>query len=373
MLEVIPKDKVEITLFVMALGGEFERKIPEYVKVIPIYGTENSVMEKVMANIKIGEYKNAIKVGYYYSKALKSKSAYESEKYLSKTITSNDEIFDIAIAYHVPASFPVIYVTNFINSKAKIAWIHSDVEHYQEELKKYINNYYHFDKIFCVSKDAMLKFNRQYPLLSEKTDIFYNIVNQEKIYKLADEFIAFENGFNEFKLLTVGRLTPEKGQDCIPSIINELKKEGISVKWYLIGDGNSREDIEVEIKKYNVEDNVILLRTKLNPYPYFKECDIYVQTSRHEGYCITLAEARAFYKPIITTNFLGAREQIIHNYNGLIVNRKVKQLVEAIKNLIINDELRNKFYNNLKNDSTERVDIEKLLNIGTIDSNKKLK
>lgn len=89
----------------------------------------------------------------------------------------------------------------------------------------------------------MLKFNRQYPLLSEKTDIFYNIVNQEKIYKLADEFIAFENGFNEVKLLTVGRLTPEKGQDCIPSIINELKKEGISVKWYLIGDGNSREDI----------------------------------------------------------------------------------------------------------------------------------
>lgn len=218
----------------------------------------------------------------------------------------------------------------------------------------------------------MLKFKRQYPLLSEKTDIFYNIVNQEKIYKLADEFIAFENGFNEVKLLTVGRLTPEKGQDCIPSIINELKKEGISVKWYLIGDGNSREDIEVEIKKYNVEDSVILLGTKLNPYPYFKECDIYVQTSRHEGYCITLAEARAFYKPIITTNFLAAREQIIHNYNGLIVNRKVKQLVEAIKNLIINDELRSKFYNNLKNDSNERVDIETLLNIGTIDSNKKL-
>lgn len=117
--------------------------------------TENSVMEKVMANIKIGEYKNAIKVGYYYSKALKSKSAYESEKYLSKTITSNDEIFDIAIAYHVPASFPVIYVTNFINSKAKIAWIHSDVEHYQEELKNILTTttisirYSVFQKMLC--------------------------------------------------------------------------------------------------------------------------------------------------------------------------------------------------------------------------------
>ena len=44
----------------------------------------------------------------------------------------------------------------------------------------------------------------------------------------------------------------------------------------------------------NLNNNIILLGNKNNPYPFFKDCDIYVQPSRHEGYCITLAEARIF-------------------------------------------------------------------------------
>ena len=63
-----------------------------------------------------------------------------------------------------------------------------------------------------------------------------------------------------------------------------------------------------------------IIGVKSNPYPYFKCCDIYVQTSRHEGYATTVSEAKVFCKPIITTDVSGAKEQIRTGENGFITS-----------------------------------------------------
>lgn len=349
MLEKINKDEYEVTLFVMADGGEFIEYIPDWVKIVPIYGVEKSIARKVFNNVKKGRFLNAFKVGFYSIKSMKANQGYESEKYLAKTLQKVDDEFDIAIAYHVPASFTVIYTSDFINAKQKFAWVHSDVEVYKKELERYIEYYDKFDKIYCVSRYGMDKFNNQYPHLKNKTGVFYNIINTKKIYNLSNEFKAFEDDFNGVRILTVGRLTEQKGQDVIPQIIKQLKKDKLLFKWYLVGDGELKLNLEELIKIENIEGELILLGTKTNPYPYFSECDIYVQPSRHEGYCITLAEAKLFNKPIIVTDFVGAREQIVNEENGLIVEFDNDCIKNSIKRLINDEKLREKFSQNLSN------------------------
>ena len=118
--------------------------------------------------------------------------------------------------------------------------------------------------------------------------------------------------------------------------------------WFILGDGTLREILQNEIKKKKLDDCFHLLGAQMNPYPYFKNCDIYVQTSIHEGYGIALAEARLFNKPIVTTNFAGAKEQIVDNETGRIVEINQQTIFEALKEVMCNDQIRKKYSDNLR-------------------------
>ena len=364
MLEIFPKDKFEITLFVMARGGEFESYIPNNIKVKCLYGEEKSVKDKIVNSLKNGDLIRAIKIPLNIVLSMKTKETYKQEEYLAKILPKQEQEFDLAIAYHTPASFPVIYVSQHLNAKKKIAWIHSDVEVYKNELEKYIKYYNGFEKIYCVSKDGKNKFDKQYPQLKYKTDIFYNIINEEQIKKLSEYENGFKDNFTGIRILTVGRLTKQKGCDIIPKIVTSIINKGFNIKWYIVGDGEEREYLNKKIKEMNLEDRLVLLGTKINPYPYFKNCDIYVQPSRHEGYCITLAEAKRFNKPIVTTDFIGALEQIVNNETGLISKFNKKEIEEKIIRVIQDEELRDKLIYNLKEiDYGDNNDLEKLYSL----------
>lgn len=209
--------------------------------------------------------------------------------------------------------------------------------------KKYYGKY---DKIFCVSKDAQKKFIKYFPTLETKVDIFFNILNNTEIKAKSLE-CGFNDNFNGIRIVTVGRLSEEKDQILIPKLVKRLVDDNFNIKWYCIGDGESRKEIENMIEQFNIHKELILLGTQSNPYPFIKNSDIYVQTSKHEGYCITLAEAKLLAKPIITTDFVGAREQIENGKNGIIVNFSEDELYESIKKLILNEKLRIKFSENL--------------------------
>lgn len=106
----------------------------------------------------------------------------------------------------------------------------------------------------------------------------------------------------KISIMTVGRLVSVKGQQMIPYTVRLLLNAGHDIHWYLVGDGLLRETVEEEIKKHDVADRVHLLGTQMNPYPYIKNCDIYVQPSFSEGYCTTTMEAKILHKPIVTTD-----------------------------------------------------------------------
>ena len=132
--------------------------------------------------------------------------------------------------------------------------------------------------------------------------------------------------------------------------IRDRCKEGYAIKWYIIGEGNQRTELEQKISEsIYAKESIVLLGQQINPYPYLKMCDIYFQPSRHEGYGIAVAEARVFCKPIVSTDFAGAQEQLINNETGIITQCTIEAMYAGLKLLIDNfDEFQCKFLRNLE-------------------------
>jgi glycosyltransferase involved in cell wall biosynthesis len=278
------------------------------------------------------------------SKILKERSIFF--KYLLKGYQGNETEYDLAVAYAGPMDFISYFVINKIKAKKKVQWVHFDVNKIGFNKKFAAKIYKQYNRIFVVSNQGKNKLVSLIPELEEKVESFYNLISPNAIEKMANEGNGFEDNFYGIRILTVGRLTQEKGQDLIIPVLAKLKSSGYNVRWYCIGEGSARKDYEDLIYKNNIKDDFILLGANSNPYPYMKQCDIYVQPSRHEGYCITLSEAIYFKKPIITTNFTGASEQIIDKHSGLIVSFDEQQMLQALKRLLDDQKLQNKLVEN---------------------------
>ncbi len=347
MLNSMQLKDYDVTVKLMSEEGELYEEIPEFVHVENIFGARETALEKMWKYTKEGDIITAVKTGFYTKLIQHTVSNYKQNRYYSRMVPRDETVYDIAIAYHSPVTFPDVYVMNNIKAKQKAVWIHCDVSYFEEALRKQGERFYsRFDCIFCVSKYAMTKFIDIFPNLKDKTFPFYNVIERDKLETLSKAEESYSDRFKGIRILTVGRLSVEKGQDMIPEILSKLLLKGYRVRWYLIGEGILREKIETMIKEYQLENNLLLLGTVKNPYPYIKDCDIYIQPSRHESYALTVAEARILRKPIITTN-TGAAEQISQGETGLIVNFEKEEIYHAILRLLNDKRLREKFSSNL--------------------------
>ena len=115
-----------------------------------------------------------------------------------------------------------------------------------------------------------------------------------------------------------------------------------------MGDGALREELEHQIAVNGLQDRFILLGSRSNPYPYFAACDLYVQTSRFEGFGITLAEAKMFHKPIVTTNFDAVGAQFENEKNGLIVDISAEAIADGIQRMLTDTDLRERCIANVR-------------------------
>ncbi|WP_143160516.1 glycosyltransferase [Clostridium grantii] len=222
--------------------------------------------------------------------------------------------------------------------------------------KLYCRLYNKFDKVFVVSQQAKEHLIETIPTVTSKAEVFLNIVSSNLINGMSQKSVEFDKDFKGIKIITVGRLSLEKGQDLAIKVLSKLRKDRYNVRWYCVGDGNDRKEFEILIGKYNLKNDFILLGATPNPYPYIAKADLYVQTSRHEGYCLTLVEAKCLHKPIVTTSFAGSYEQLRDRYDSFIVECNEIELYEKIKYLIDNPIQRDKLTKNL---SKTKVDITK--------------
>ena len=179
--------------------------------------------------------------------------------------------------------------------------------------------------------------------------LFTFFFDKDTIYKKSElEPVKFGNEKKSIKIVTVGRLSWEKGQDIAIESARIMKEKDIKFVWYFIGDGPSYTELHGLTKKYGLEKQVIFLGGMKNPYPYIKKCDIYVQPSREEGYGMTVAEAKLLQRAIVITDFLTAGEHIQNGENGYIVPINQSELALKIMCLIKRPEKREQFSHNLK-------------------------
>ncbi|CAN7591888.1 glycosyltransferase [Rossellomorea sp. LjRoot5] len=357
MINEMPIDQYEITILMLEKYGGFLEAIPKEVKVeyLEDYAAYKQLLNRPVKTtavelIKQGKILKSIALGCVYTLSKISRSKMLYYNYVLKNLPEYKNNYDVAIAYAGPMDFISYFVAKKIKAEKKIQWIHFDVTKIGFNKRLCQNLYKKFDKIYVVSNEGENKLVSKIPSIRGKTEVFNNILSRKSVLLQSNLGVGFKDTFDGIRILTVGRLSKEKGQDLAIKVLARLVKEGYNVKWYCVGEGDALETYQKLVAQYSLENHFIFLGADPNPYPYIRRCDIYVQPSRHEGYCITLAEAKCLLKPIVSASFTGANEQIINNETGLVVGGNIEEIYQGVKSLIINPQKRKKFSEGLNNE-----------------------
>lgn len=347
----LPANEYEISLLVLTAQGELIRELPEKVRLLNKKYKNVSVLTKqgrrllMLSVLKYGILKGKfITHAPYLIKnysAMRKKGKVSPDKLLWRLIADSvpeiKEEFDLAIAYIEGGA--TYYTAEHVKAKKKAAFVHIDYNKagYSAELDR--GCYDKFDRIFGVSDEVKEHFLRVYPEYENKTYVFNNLLNHQRIMTMADEGDGFDDGFDGIRLLTVGRLTSQKRYDTAIEAMKLIKeKSDVPVRWYVLGEGELRGSLSRRIKSLGLENDFILMGVKENPYPYYKNCDYYVHATEFEGKSIAVQEAQILGKPILATDCSGNREQIEDGVDGRLCSLSAESVSEQVLYMIRHPE-----------------------------------
>lgn len=342
---------------------EVVSEIPDWVKVTTLNIDSNyycgSTASMVKARLKHGEIPEAITL---MGKRVFGLGTSHSNQSLNG-IPQMEENYDVAVCYHIHSPLMLKYVATKVNAAKKIGWIHNDFSqsgYPVQRLKKYLSVYHEF---VAVSETVKNEFLGRCPEYGKITSVVHNVLDEDEIQKKSLDIPENDTYFsdNRVKILTVGRFTPQKGFDLAIEICRLLREQNANFCWYMIGWGHEEDKYRAMIERYELQDCVTILGERKNPYPYIDQCDVYVQPSRHEAYCMTILEAISLRKPIVCANFAGADEQICNGETGWIVPvGDIEAFTEKIRFLIENPAERTRLTQNLWKQA-KGSDMEKIL------------
>ena len=355
LLSLLDYSKYDVDLQLFGYGGALEELVPkevnilkpmEYIKFSSL-STKNAVI-KSLKNMNFKMLSSRLKFSLAirknnYSNAQKARIYWQK---VSNVIEENNKKYDIAISY--AQGVPTFYVAEKVCAKKKLAWVNVSYKLEDEDRVFQEQFYDKYNKIVAVSDSAKNIFLETFPKYTNKLEIIYDINDADFIKKMSDQGKSYNDDYTGLRILTIGRLANQKGYDIALEACKILKEKGIEFKWYSLGIGPLKEEIEKYINENNLENNFKLLGVKSNPYPFIKDCDIYVQTSRFEGFGIAIAEARMLNKPVVTTRFDAVYNQMKDRKNGLVVDMNSQGIVNGILELINNKKLTNEIISYLK-------------------------
>lgn len=337
LLTLIDPQYYEVHLGLLQIKGGFEKNIPSWVHIHHIncydkfhsivYDPPRTYIKNMIYSRHWGE---AIIHIWLYIHYKLTKTRFWLYCYFMRNEPMMPDVFDLAIAYAGPSQHIDYYICEKVRARVKCGWIHFDISKFGIDYGMTKQLYKKYSRIFCVSQAAKNIFDKAFPMFKERTEVFYNVISPTFIQQQANAGDTFSDCFEGKRILTVGRISNEKGQLEAIDALAILLKQNINVKWYFVGDGKYRVICENRAKELGISEYVEFLGTKINPYPFMKDCDIYVQPSRHEGFCITLAEARVFGMPIVATNFTGASEQLASRSNAFVTGMSSDEIAKGV-------------------------------------------
>lgn len=359
----------KILFFIESLaGGGAEKVLTDLVK-----NLDKSKFDITVATVvDVGVYTDEVKKNCNYFSLLSNPE--ECRNLLSKLIYK----IKYKLIYKIPASwvykifikekydievgfvegFTTKVISKSTNKKSKrIAWVHVDpqnrdyADQYYKNLQSQIESYKKFDKIVCVSKSVQKAFEQKI-YKGENIIVKYNPVDSETVVSRSKELCEIKRT-SKLLIGTIGRLTNQKGYDRLLKIIKKLKSEGLNFELWILGEGEERREHEKYIVENNLSDTVRLIGFHKNPYKFIKECDLFVCSSRAEGFSLAIAESMILGLPIISTDCAGPNELLEFGQYGMIVKNDEISLYEGLKQLILDESLLMRY----KKKSLERKEI----------------
>lgn len=346
-------DKYNVDLFILNNKGLFMEFIPKEVNVLEIREDieifNKNLKASILEYITKGNFRLAYNRLMFCLKNRFNKNIGIAEqhswKHLRKAIGIIDKRYDVAIGYLEKTSNYMC--VDCIQACKKIAWIHTDYNKLELD-KKYDKRYFEeVNNIITVSEECKNSLINSFKEQENKIRVIKNIVSPTVINNMAKENVDIYKEKEENIIVSVGRLSYEKGFDMAVNSCKILVDKGFKIRWYLVGDGDERDKIQELVVKNRLQDKFILVGAQSNPYKYINVADIYVQPSRFEGKSIAMDEAKILHKPIVATNFTTVKDQIENNVTGVISEMNEESLAITIASVLMNSNLKEDLKNNL--------------------------
>lgn len=366
LLDTIDYSKYAVDLFLLSHSGEFMPLINEHVNLLPEDSSYKALTQPISANLRNGNVGIAFARCYARMRSALSRGAlhfpHNYKQYFHKLsmpyLPNIPGEYDLAISFNDPHYI----IGEKVNAKDKLAWFHTDASRIQfcDNIEKEMWGM--SDYAVNVSENCKAAFDKAHPYLSRFHSLLIeNILPKELICKQAEESQNDIPSKGSLALLSVGRFCDAKNFDNVPDICRRLVADGFDVKWYLIGYGGDEPLIRQKIDEAGMQERVIILGKKDNPYPYMRACDLYVQPSRYEGKAVTVREAQMLGKPVVITSYTTSGSQLEDGVDGMIVPMDNAGCAAGIAALLRDPARMQQLSENCaKRDYTNSAEVEKI-------------
>lgn len=356
MLNLLDYSKYNIDLLVLHYYESMQIALPKNVKILkgnPFFSVIDQPIKNLLSQKKI----NKILHKFFLASCIKTN--------LIKSIITKDrkkflqKKYDLEIGFC--DGFSHLY-TCYGDTPYKIAWLHSDIKvmnyskRYIKVIKKALHN---IDVAVGVSQEVKESYEDIYKL--NKCIVIPNLINTNEIIQKSDENLPIKYNRNLINIISVGRLDFSKNYEMLITVHKKLIDSGYNICTYIVGDGNEKARLSSLINELNIADSFILIGQRQNPYPYIKNADLFVLTSRYEGLPTVILEALTLHVPCVSTNVAGVSSVLKKDY-GIIANNNVEDFYQEIKYLLDNPNELEYFRQNLYNFKYDNESILKRIN-----------
>ena len=354
LLDALNYNQVEVDLFLFSHTGEFMPLINKNVSLLP--------EKKLYSYISVPILKLFCK-GHFFAAAMrlfsKAIGALRAKFTGAENVNTNlcNKIFTIFTRslqkeYDLALGFfgPHYFLERKVAAKTKIGWVHTDYSNaiVNVDVAFAFPMWRNLDYIANVSDGVKDSFLKLFPSLASKTVVIENILSPDFI-RQQSKLVDVSHEMPEdtaVELLSVGRFCKAKGFDQALLACKKLLDDGLNIRWYFIGYGPDEQKLKRLISELRLTEYAIILGKKTNPYPYIKQCDIYVQPSRYEGKAVTVREAQALGKPVLITEFTTSHSQLQNGFDGHICPMGVDGIVDGVKRMVFDDVYRERLAQN---------------------------
>lgn len=375
LLRLLDLTRYDVSLYVMLGQGELAARLPEGVRLLnPDYDPSDVLsargkrrLYRRTARLLLHSGKLLRCVWHVLRRSGKMRRAKRRwpDAYLWRCIAESTppmtEQYDLAVAFMEGAS--TVYVAERVNAKQKAAFVHVDLDRVGFAPHDDRDVYRAFCRVFCVSSETRDAFLRVHPECAAQTEVFQNILEPESIRIRSMERGGFSDGFSGFRILTVGRLVPQKALELSIRAMSIILQDAPYARWYVLGEGEERKNLSALITELGLEHRFVLLGVKDNPFPYYRQADLYVHCSRFEGKSIAVREAMLLGCPVVLSDCGGNREQVKNGVDGLLVPLEPEAIAAAVLRLIHSASLRRRLGENAALRDQSGGDISALLRL----------